>query len=287
MKILITGGAGFIGSHLCEELTRNSNYEVFSLDNYFTGHTKNHIKGVKYLKGETKDIFDLVKFIPDLIFHLGEYSRVEQSFDDIEKVIEFNKLGTLKVLEFVRKTKAKLIYAGSSTKFGDQGLNANESPYAWSKSSNTLLVNNYAKWFNINHAIVYFYNAYGEREINEGKYATLIALFSEKMKNNLPLTVVKPGTQRRNFTHVKDIVRGLILVANKGRGDGYCIGNKESFSIIDVAEKFGGEIQFLKERKGNRLDAQIDTTQMENLGWKAKENLFNYIDEVRINNWEL
>ena len=157
-KILVTGGSGFVGSHLCERLSKNSNCDVYSLDNYFTGTENNHVNNVVYIKGSTIDIDQLINFKPDLIYHLGEYSRVEQSFDDIEKVLDFNKLGTLRVLEFVRKNKCKLIYAGSSTKFGDNGQNANESPYAWSKSSNTQLVINYGKWFNIDFAITYFYN---------------------------------------------------------------------------------------------------------------------------------
>ncbi|APC91342.1 MULTISPECIES: NAD-dependent epimerase/dehydratase family protein [Francisella] len=215
-KVLVTGGAGFIGSHLCQRLSEKTNIEVYSLDNYFTGSKPNHIKNVTYIRGNTKDIDKLISFKPDIIYHLGEYSRVEQSFDDIEKVIDFNKLGTFSVLEFVRKNNSKLIYAGSSTKFGDDGNNSNASPYAWSKSSNTLLVENYAKWFDINYAITYFYNVYGSREISTGKYATLVALLKEKMRKCEPLTVVSPGTQKRNFTHIDDIIDALLLVGELG-----------------------------------------------------------------------
>ena len=136
-KILVTGGAGFIGSHLCERLVKNN--EVISLDNYFTGSEKNHIDGVKYIKGNTRDVFKLIDFIPDIIYHLGEYSRVEQSFEDMRKVYEYNKTGTFEVLEFVRETSAKLIYAGSSTKFGDGGIARNTSPYAWTKASKKII----------------------------------------------------------------------------------------------------------------------------------------------------
>ena len=228
-KILVTGGAGFIGSHLCETLVKNRNLEIYSLDNYFTGSVKNHVKGVKYYEGNTSDIKKHIKHDIDLIYHLGEYSRVEQSFSDIEKVWEFNKEGIFSVLEFCREKKAKIVYAGSSTKFGDGGLGSSQSPYAWSKATNTELVVNYGRWFKIDYAITYFYNVYGPREIATGKYATLIALFLQKKKLNLPLTVVSPGTQRRNFTHVDDIINGLVLVGEKGYGDDFGIGNKKSY----------------------------------------------------------
>lgn len=286
-KILVTGGAGFVGGHLCERLAQDKNNEVYSLDNYFTGSEDNHVDNVKYIKGNTKDIDSLIDFVPDMIFHLGEYSRVEQSFDDIEKVLEFNKSGTFSVLEFVRKHKCKLLYAGSSTKFGDSGDNANASPYAWSKSTNTQLVKNYGKWFGIDYAITYFYNVYGPREIKNGKYATLIALFNRKMKNGEVLTVVSPGTQLRNFTHINDTVDALILIGEHGHGDEYGIGSPEGYSILDVANMFGGEIELLPERKGNRMVAQVMDTKTRELGWEPKMHLKEYIDYCRSQNWDV
>ena len=166
--ILVTGGAGFVGSHLCETLAANPNHKVYSLDNYFTGSKNNHVPGVTYIEGCTADIDSLISFTPDTIYHLGEYSRVEQSFEDIEKVWQYNKDGIFAVLQFCRKTSAKIIYAGSSTKFGDGGLGRSQSPYAWSKATNTELVKNYGAWYNIPYAIVYFYNVYGPREIATG-----------------------------------------------------------------------------------------------------------------------
>ena len=275
--VLVTGGAGFIGSHLCEKLIEMGCYEVFSLDNYFTGSEDNHIPGVVYLRGNTSEISDIVEFIPDYIYYLGEYSRVEQSFDDVETVWKYNKAGIFSVLQFCRKTGSKLIYSGSSTKFGDGGLGRNQSPYAWTKASNTELVENYGTWYNIQFAIVYFYNVYGPREISTGKYATIIALFKDKTINGQPLTVVSPGTQQRNFTHVKDIISGLILVGEKGIGDEFGIGSSRSYSISEIAELFGGEIHMLPERKGNRMTSEVVCLKTKALGWKPKRSLEKYI----------
>lgn len=285
-KILVTGGAGFVGSHLCERLAQNQNYEVYSLDNYFTGSTNNHVLNVTYIKGNTKDISKLVNFIPDMVYHLGEYSRVEQSFDDIEKVWEYNKDGIFAVLEFVRKAGCKILYAGSSTKFGDGGFGRSASPYAWTKATNTELVMNYGTWFNVPYAITYFYNVYGPREIQTGKYATLIALFKEKMKSQQQLTVVSPGTQKRNFTHIDDIIDGLILVGENGYGDEFGIGSDEAFTILEVAQMYGGKIEMLPERRGNRMTAEVMSEKTKRLGWVPKRKLKDYIDECRRDSWK-
>ena len=284
-KILVTGGAGFVGSHLCERLSQNPNYEVYSLDNYFTGSRTNHVPNVTYIEGNTADIASLITFNPDMVYHLGEYSRVEQSFDDIEKVWCYNKDGIFAVLEFVRRAGCKILYAGSSTKFGDGGLGRNASPYAWTKATNTELVMNYGAWFNVPYAITYFYNVYGPREIQTGKYATLIALFKEKMKNGEPLTVVSPGTQKRNFTHIDDIIDALILVGENGYGDEFGIGSGEAFSIKEVAEMYDGEIQMLPERRGNRMTAEVVCDKTKALGWSPKKKLKDYIEECRKKNW--
>jgi UDP-glucose 4-epimerase len=285
-KILVTGGVGFVGSHLCERLV-SMNYDVYSLDNYFTGSKNNHIQNITYIKGDTKDISELVEFNPDMVYHLGEYSRVEQSFDDITKVYEYNKIGTFAVLEFVRKAGCKILYAGSSTKFGDGGLGRSASPYAWTKATNTELVMNYGNWFNVPYAITYFYNVYGPREIQTGKYATLIALFKEKMKNNELLTIVEPGTQKRNFTHINDIINALILVGENGYGDEFGIGSPEAYSIKKIAELFGGKIAMLPERKGNRMTADVISAKTEALGWKPIKTVKEYIDKQRYAKWEL
>jgi len=188
-------------------------------------------------------------------------------------------------LQFVRKAGCKILYAGSSTKFGDGGLGRSASPYAWTKATNTELVMNYGNWFNVPYAITYFYNVYGEREIQTGKYATLIALFKEKMKQGEPLTIVSPGTQKRNFTHIDDIVDGLVLVGESGYGDEFGIGSPEAFTVLEVAGLFGGEIQMLPERKGNRMTADVMTDKTQALGWSPKRKLADYIERLRISNW--
>lgn len=284
-KILVTGGAGFVGSHLCERLAQDPNNEVYSLDNYFTGTEYNHVPNVTYIRGYTIDIANLITFKPDMVYHLGEYSRVEQSFDDISQVWHYNKDGIFAVLEFVRRAGCKILYAGSSTKFGDGGLGRSASPYAWTKATNTELVMNYGNWFNVPYAITYFYNVYGKREISEGKYATLIAHLTNKMKKGEDLTVVSPGTQKRNFTHIDDIVNGLVLVGEQGYGDEFGIGSHESFSILEVAQFFGGKVAMLPERKGNRMTADVVTDKTQALGWSPTRTLEDYIVNIKANNW--
>tara|TARA_Y100000992_G_C21273277_1_gene498265 strand:+ start:296 stop:1165 length:870 start_codon:yes stop_codon:yes gene_type:complete len=285
--ILVTGGAGFIGSHLCERLSQDPNNIIFSLDDYSTGSKENHVKKVNYIKGHTKDIEKLIDFEVNTVFHLGEYSRVEQSFEDLDSVWTANKIGTFSVLKFCKENSCRLIYAGSSTKFGDNGNGKNQSPYGWTKASNTELIQNFDNWFGINYAIVYFYNAYGPREIRTGKYSTIIAKFSEQMRKGEQLTVVSPGTQERNFTHVSDIVSGLILVAKSGKGDNYGIGHAKSYNIIQIAEMFGGKIKMLPERKGNRMSAQVHTKKIIDLGWKPNNDIEDYIELLKKNNWDV
>ncbi|MBI4224843.1 MAG: NAD-dependent epimerase/dehydratase family protein [Candidatus Sungbacteria bacterium] len=279
-KILITGGAGFIGSHLVAGLLKRGDCEVYSLDNYSTGKEENHIAGAAYARGDTRDIERLITIKPDVVFHLGEYSRVEKSFDDMERVWESNAAGTFRVLEFCRKRGIKMVYAGSSTKFGDGGLGRDQSPYAWTKASNTDLVRNYGSWFGLPYAITYFYNVYGPREISTGPYATVIGIFKEQYRAGKPLTVVSPGTQVRNFTHVDDIVAGLIAVGDAGEGDEYGLGAEASYSILDVAQMFGAPITMLPERKGNRMSASVNTARARHeFGWTARRALEDHIKE--------
>lgn len=275
-KVIVTGGAGFVGSNLCARLVQEG-YEVYSVDNYSTGSPDNHVNDVIYYHMSTKDIGRL-EFKPDTIFHLGEYSRVEQSFNDMDKVWESNSTGTFEVLNFALRHKAKLIYAGSSTKFGDNG--ADSSPYAFTKSKNTQLVKNYGEWYGLDYAITYFYNVYGKNEISDGPYATLIAKYAKLAREGKILPVTLPGTQVRNFTHVDDIVDGLILVGKFGDGDNYGIGADVSYSVLDIAKMFGGKYEYTPGKRGNRMSAQLVTDRLKALGWEPKRHLSDYISEI-------
>jgi UDP-glucose 4-epimerase len=277
--ILVTGGAGFIGSHLCARLVKEG-HKVISLDNYFTGSKENHVPGVEYREGHTKDIEKHISETPDLIYHLGEYSRVEKSLEEPALVWDLNKDGTFGVLEFWRKRGGKLMYAGSSTKFGDGGLGRDQSPYAWTKATNTELVRNYSTWYGLPHAITYFYNVYGPGE-RAGAYGTVIEIFRQKNLANEPFAINAPGTQKRNFTHVDDIIDGLILVGANGTGDDFGIGDERAYSILEVAQLFGGEIIMKPIQQGNRMSSDIDTSKTRSLGWTPKRKLADYIAEVR------
>jgi UDP-glucose 4-epimerase len=285
--ILVTGGAGFIGSHLCERLV-GEGHTVISLDNYFTGSKENHVPGVDYREGHTKDIEKHIPETPDIIYHLGEYSRVAKSIEEPALVWDLNMMGTFAVLEFWRKKKCKLVYAGSSTKMATprpEGTAGRDlSPYTWSKASNTELVHNYGHWYDLSYSIAYFYNVYGPRE-RAGEYGTVIEIFRQKFLKGEPLEVRLPGTQERIYTHVNDTVEGLVLVAEKGTNDEYSIAAKESYPILAVAKLFVDEskIVMLPARPTSRPSAAVDTNteKIAALGWKQKHALEDYIHDIR------
>lgn len=279
MKILVTGGAGHVGSHVIEQLLPN---EVISLDNYFTGNEKNHVAGVDYRKGHTKDIESLVPEQVDIVYHLGEYARVAPSIEDVETVYDLNILGTFAVVEYCRKRNIKLVYAASSTKFAVEGRDHN--PYSFAKATNVDLIKNYGRWYGLNYAICYFFNAFGPREQGEGKYATLIAKFQQQYLKGELFTVVSPGTQKRNFTYVGDLARGIILVGEKGSGDGYCLNNTNRFSIQEIAEAFGGPIKYIDGYPGRTDSAEVPTRAREELGWETTVNVTDYIKNYLQNN---
>lgn len=278
--ILVTGGAGFIGAHLCARLAKDG-HRVISLDNYFTGSRENHVAGVDYREGHTKDIEKHIPESPDIIYHLGEYSRVEKSLKEPGLVWDLNKDGTFGVLEFWRKRGCKLVYAGSSTKFGDGGLGRDQSPYAWTKATNTELVRNYSVWYGLPHAITYFYNVYGPGE-RSGEYGTVIEIFKQKYLAGKSLMVNAPGTQKRNFTHVEDIIDGLILVGTDGTGDDFGLGDERAYSILEIAKMFGGEIIMKPSVPGNRMGSEIDTSKARSLGWSPKKKFADYIAKIRL-----
>ena len=281
--ILVTGGAGFVGRRLCERLVGDG-HRVISLDNYFAGTREYLVSGVDYRDGHTKDIAAHVPEAPDRIYHLGEYSRTEKSLSEPGLVLDLNITGTAGVLEFWRqrhqgnRERCKLVYAGSSTKFADGGLGRDQSPYAWSKAANTELVANYGHWYGLPYAITYFYNVYGPGE-RAGSYGTLIEIFRQKRLAGEPLTVNAPGTQMRNFTHIDDIVEGLVRVGEQGEGDDFGIGDEHAYSVLEVAELFGGDISMGPSSPGNRMTSVIDTSKTRALGWAPTHNLADYIRE--------
>lgn len=279
--ILVTGGAGHVGSHIIEQLLKEDpTQKVISLDNYFTGKKENHIAGAEYREGHTKNIAELVPEVPDIVFHLGEYARIAPSYDDVDLVYDMNVVGTFAVVEFCRKRGVgKLVYAASSTKFAVEGDGRHQSPYGFSKATNADLINDYGRWYNLPYAICYFYNAFGPRENGEGKYATLIAKFEKAYLDGRPLTVVKPGTQKRNFTYVGDLARGIIEAAKKGHGDGYTLSNQKAFSVLEIAEAFSGEVELVEGNPGRAESGDAPNKARDELGWLTTVDIIDYIDD--------
>lgn len=280
---LVTGGAGFVGSNLCKRLV-GLGHKVISVDNYFTGSRNNHVAGADYRDGHTKNIEKIIFEKVDIVYHLGEYSRTEISLTEPDIVWDLNIAGTFGVLEFWRKRNCKLVYTGSSTKFADGGFGRDQSPYAWTKATNTDLVRNYGAWYALPFAITYFYNVYGPGE-RSGDYGTVIEIFKQQYLSGKPLTVVAPGTQKRIFTHVNDIIDGLLLVGEKGAGDEFGLGALEAYSILEIANLFNSKITMLPERKGNRKESGLNATKSHSLGWKAKESISDYIHGIIASNY--
>lgn len=272
-KILVIGGAGFVGSNLIAHLLKNG-HEVISLDNYTTGSVENHHEGCRYVNSSALWINALDDDIGgcSVVFHLGEYSRVELSHFEPDIAIQ-NIYSTLpSVLCYCRRNKAKLIYSASSTKFGDA-----KSPYMVAKYLNAELVNYYMTEYELPYAITYFYNVYGDNEISEGDYATVVAKFLRAKKNGESVEITAPGNQSRHFTHVDDIVSGLALLIENGHGDGYCIGAAAGYSIIELAQMIGVKWTIAPGRKGNRLSSGMDLAKIRAIGWRQKRFLPDYI----------
>lgn len=282
--VLVTGGAGHVGSHVIEQLLQVPGNRVISLDNYFNGSEANHIPGAEYRRGHTRDITSLVPETPDIVYHLGEYARIAPSFNDITLVYDLNMVGTLGVAEYCRQKKVKLVYAASSTRFAIEGDGRHQTPYNFTKATNVDLITDFSRWYGLSHAICYFYNGFGPRERGDGKYATLIARFQQQYLRGEPLTVVQPGSQRRAFTWVGDLARGLILAGEKGQGDGYALGNPETHSVLEIADAFGGPRVMVDGYPG-RAEASNDPSKArDELGWAPTINVLDYIrDFVRAN----
>ena len=278
--ILVTGGAGHVGSHVVELLVGSGAGRVISLDNYFTGRVENHIPGAEYRRGHSKDIASIVPETPDIVYHLGEYARIASSFEEVEMVYDMNITGTFAVAEFCRTREVpKLVYAASSTRFAIEGDGRHQNPYSFTKATNVDLLTDYGRWYDLPYAICYFYNAFGPRETGVGKYATLIAKYEQLHQLGEALPVVLPGTQRRAFTHVRDLARGIILVGEKGLGDGYALGAMTSYSVLAIAEAFGGPVQLVDGYPGRMESGNDPTKARTELGWEPTVNVMDYIAE--------
>ena len=285
-SILITGGAGFVGSNLIHLLLKKTKYNILSLDNYSSGHKRNHIKSkrVKYIKGETKNIKSLIKKPKNIhsVFHFGEFARIYQSFIDMSECVESNTIGTNSVFNFCLKNNIKLIYSATSATLGNKGNDKNLSPYAFTKAKNLELLENLKKWFNFKYEVIYFYNVYGPGQISKGKMATVIGIFEEMFKKKKALPVVLPGTQSRRFTHIDDTINVCFLAWKKNLSRHYSISNKESFSILEVARMFKSKIKFLKKRPGERYASALAHMNLSNKVYKyfGKKKLKEYIDKI-------
>jgi len=267
--LVITGGAGFVGSNLISFLLKKTNYEIISLDNYSTGNNKNHIKDkrVKYLKSDTKNISKTLKKYKNKIqslFHFGEFARIYQSFLKMDECLNSNSIGSYAVFNFCLTNKIKLIYSATSASIGNNGSNKNLSPYAFTKAKNLEMLENLKKWFKFEYEVLYFYNVYGPNQICSGSMATVIGIFEDQYKKQKPLTVVKPGTQTRRFTHIDDTVKACFYAWKKNKCRHYSISNRKSYSIIQVAKMFDSKIKYLPSRVGERYASALTSTNLSN-----------------------
>jgi len=284
--IIVTGGAGFVGSNLIFYLLKKTKYKIISIDNYSSGNRKNEINNnrIRYIKGDTKQISHLLnryKKNINSIFHFGEFSRIYQSFLKFNQCIDSNSIGTHEVFNFCLKNKIKLIYSATSASLGNKGRDKDLSPYAFSKAKNLELLENLNKWFNMKFEIIYFYNVYGPKQICKGDMATVIGIFEDRFKKKLPLPVVKPGTQSRRFTHINDTVKACYFAWKKNKCRHYSITNKKSYKIIEVAKMFNHKIKLLSPRKGERFASALTTMILSNKVYKiyGKTMLKDYINE--------
>jgi UDP-glucose 4-epimerase len=289
--LVVTGGAGFIGSNLISELLKFKKFRILSIDNYSSGSVKNHIKNkrVKYLKGSTKNIDNLLRSYRDKIhsiFHFGEFARIYQSFKRINDCFSSNIEGSSSVFNFVLKNKIRLIYSATSASLGNSGKDMNLSPYAFSKAKNLELLENLKKWFNFRYEVIYFYNVYGDRQICKGDMATVVGIFEDCFRLGKKLPVVRPGTQERRFTHVLDTVKACIFAWKKNKSKHYSIASNQSYSIIELAKMFKNKIRYLPRREGERFASALTKLNLNNkiirLGVKIK--LRDYIRNFLMNN---
>ena len=286
-KILVTGGAGFVGTNLIKLFLEKTNYKIISIDNYTSGTKLNHIKNprVKYIKGSTVNISKLIKNPNQIktIFHFGEFARIYQSFLKMDRCIDSNSIGSNAVFNFCLKHKIKLIYSATSASLGNKGNDKNLSPYAFTKAKNLELLENLKRWFNFKYEVIYFYNVYGPHQIYKGQMSTVIGIFEDQYKKKKPLPVVMPGTQTRRFTHISDTVEICFMAWKKNLCRHYSITSKKSYSILEVAKMFNSKIKFLPKRSGERFASALTKMNLSNKIYKyygkikLKDYIFNLI----------
>jgi UDP-glucose 4-epimerase len=289
--LVVTGGAGFIGSNLISELLKFKKFRILSIDNYSSGLSKNHIKNkrVKYLNGSTKNVEILLKnYVGKIhsIFHFGEFARIYQSFKKIEECFSSNIQGSLNVFNFSLKNKIRLIYSATSASLGNKGQDMNLSPYAFSKAKNLELLENFKNWFDFRYEVVYFYNVYGKRQICKGDMATVVGIFEDHFKKKKKLPVVRPGTQVRRFTHVYDTVKACIFAWRRNKCKHYSVASEQSYSIIELAKLFKSKIRYLPIRKGERFASALTKMNLNNkiIRLPAKIKLKDYVNNFLSNN---
>ena len=285
-KIVITGGAGFVGTNLINLLLKKTKYKIISIDNYSTGLKKNHIKNVRlnYIKADTTNISQILKNSKNInsIFHFGEFARIYQSFIKTNECINSNSVGTNAIFNYCLKNKIKLIYSATSASLGNKGNDKNLSPYAFTKAKNLELLENLKRWFNFKYEVIYFYNVYGPYQICKGEMATVIGIFEDHYKSKKPLPIVKPGTQTRRFTHINDTVEICYKAWKKNLCRHYSIAHHKSYSILNVAKMFETKIKYLPKQPGERYASALTNMHLSNKVYKhfGKINLRNYIKNI-------
>ena len=284
-KIIVTGGAGFVGTNLIKLLLEKTKYQILSIDNYSSGKKNNHIKNsrVKYIRGDTTNISKILKNPKNIktIFHFGEFARIYQSFSHMNACITSNSVGTSAVFSFCLKNKIKLIYSATSASLGNKGHDKNLSPYAFTKAKNLELLENLKRWFKFKYEVIYFYNVYGPNQISKGKMSTVIGIFEDHYKRKKPLPVVRPGTQTRRFTHISDTIGVCYFAWKKNLCRHYSISNKKAYSILEVAKLFKSKIRYLPKRPGERYASALSNINLSNKIHKkfGKISLKNYIQD--------
>ena len=285
--IVITGGAGFVGSNLISLLIKKTKFDIISIDDYSSGNKKNHIqnKRVKYIKSHTKNISKVLspyKKKINSLFHFGEFARIYQSFFKMNECINSNTIGSHEVFNFCLLNKIKLIYSATSASIGNKGDDKNLSPYAFTKAKNLEMLENLKRWYQFKFEIVYFYNVYGPKQISTGSMATVIGIFENQYKNKKSLTVVKPGSQSRRFTHVQDTVDVCFYAWKKNKCRHYSISNKKSYTILQVAKMFNTKVKLLPPRRGERYASALTSLNLSNKVFKkfGKIKLNEYVRNI-------